>query len=48
MTDPERRKNYSMAEQIAEVVYEAATDGKSQLHHVAGEDAKAMYAQKKS
>jgi len=34
----------STAEQIAEVVYEAATDGKDQIRYVAGEDAKAMYA----
>jgi NAD(P)-dependent dehydrogenase (short-subunit alcohol dehydrogenase family) len=30
--------------QIAEVVYEAATDGKDQLRYVAGPDAKATYA----
>lgn len=47
MSNPERRKNYSTAEQIATVVYEAATDGKSKLRYVAGEDAKAMYAQRK-
>ena len=34
----------SSAEQIAEVVYEAATDGKDQIRYLAGEDAKAMYA----
>ena len=34
----------STAKQIAEVVYEAATDGKDQVRYVAGEDAKAMYA----
>ncbi len=28
----------------AEVVYEAATDGKDQLRYVAGEDAKATYS----
>ena len=33
---------YSTPEQIAEVVYEAATDGKDQLRYVAGADAKAM------
>ncbi|SHK07612.1 SDR family oxidoreductase [Chryseobacterium polytrichastri] len=32
--------------QIAEVVYEAATDGKSKLRYVAGEDANALYAQR--
>jgi NAD(P)-dependent dehydrogenase (short-subunit alcohol dehydrogenase family) len=39
--DPNR---FTPAEQIAEVVYEAATDGKDQLRYVAGEDAKAQYA----
>ncbi|SHF95516.1 SDR family oxidoreductase [Flavobacterium defluvii] len=33
----------STPEQIADVVYEAATDGKNQLRYVAGEDAKAFY-----
>ena len=44
--DPERQKNYSTAEQIAEVVFEAATDGKQKLRYPAGEDAKAMYEQR--
>jgi len=35
---------YSSPDQIAEVVYEAATDGKDQLRYVAGKDAKATYA----
>ncbi|MFL5744201.1 MAG: SDR family oxidoreductase [Niastella sp.] len=39
--DPNR---FTLAEQIAEVVYEAATDGKDQLRYIAGEDAKAQYA----
>lgn len=34
------------AEQVAEVVYEAATDGKDQIRYVAGEDTKAMYARR--
>lgn len=38
--------NFSSAEEIAEVVYEAATDGKSNLRYVAGEDAKGLYAQR--
>lgn len=38
--------NFSTAAQIAEVVYEAATDGKDQLRYVAGEDAKALYARR--
>ncbi|HEX2685342.1 MAG TPA: SDR family oxidoreductase [Kofleriaceae bacterium] len=45
---PERTAGYSTAEQIAEVVYEAATDGKDQLRYIAGEDAKALYAQRAS
>lgn len=36
----------SEPELIAEVVYEAATDEKKQLRYVAGEDAKALYAQR--
>jgi len=35
---------YSSPEQVAEVIYEAATDGKDQLRYIAGADAKAMYA----
>jgi NAD(P)-dependent dehydrogenase (short-subunit alcohol dehydrogenase family) len=42
--NPERAASYSTAEQIAEVVWEAATDGKDQLRYVAGADAKALYA----
>jgi NAD(P)-dependent dehydrogenase (short-subunit alcohol dehydrogenase family) len=38
--------HFTVAEQIAEVVYEAATDGKEKLRYVAGEDAKALYAQR--
>lgn len=34
------------AAQLAEVVYEAATDGKDQIRYLAGEDAKAMYARR--
>ncbi len=44
--DPERQKGYSTAEQIAEVVWEAATDGKDKLRYPAGQDALAMYAQR--
>ncbi len=46
--DPERQKDYSTAEQIAEVVFEAATDGKQKLRYPAGVDAKAWYEQRKS
>lgn len=45
-TDPARVANYSTPEQIAEVVYEAATDGKDTLRYVAGAGAKAIYAQR--
>ena len=38
--------HFSSAEQIAQVVYEAATDGKDKLRYVAGEDAKALYKQR--
>jgi NAD(P)-dependent dehydrogenase (short-subunit alcohol dehydrogenase family) len=41
-----REDQFSQAEQIASVVYEAATDGRDQLRYVAGEDAKALYAQR--
>jgi len=44
--DPARTVNSSTAEQIAEVVWEAATDGKDQVSYVAGEDAKGMFAQR--
>jgi NAD(P)-dependent dehydrogenase (short-subunit alcohol dehydrogenase family) len=44
ITDPKQMATYSTPEPIAEVVYEAATDGKDQLRYVAGEDGKAMYA----
>ena len=36
----------STAEQIAQVVYEAATDGKDQIRYIAGNDAKALYARR--
>lgn len=45
--DPERQKDYSTPEQIAEVVFEAATDGKQKLRYPAGEDANAWYEQRK-
>ena len=37
---------FSAPEKIAEIVYEAATDGKDQLRYFAGDDAKAMHAQR--
>ncbi|MEQ1866616.1 MAG: SDR family oxidoreductase [Micropepsaceae bacterium] len=44
--DPERRKSGSTAEQIAEVVFQAATDESERVTFVAGEDAKVTYAQR--
>lgn len=44
ITDPAQMATYSTPGQIAEVVYEAATDGKDQLRYTAGADAKAAYA----
>jgi hypothetical protein len=44
ITDSKQMATYSSPEEIAEVVYEAATDGKDQLRYFAGADAKAMYA----
>ncbi|QJD80351.1 SDR family oxidoreductase [Spirosoma rhododendri] len=38
--------NVSSAEQIAQVVYEAATDGTNTLRYVCGDDAKVLYAQR--
>lgn len=45
---PQHDAGRSTPEQIAEVVWEAATDGKDQVTYVAGEDAKAMFAQRLS
>ncbi|GAB4021188.1 SDR family oxidoreductase [Spirosoma koreense] len=39
-------KIVTTSDQIAEVVYEAATDGKNTLRYVCGDDAKALYAQR--
>jgi NAD(P)-dependent dehydrogenase (short-subunit alcohol dehydrogenase family) len=44
ITDPKQMDAYSTPQQIAEVIYEAATDGKDQLRYVAGVDAQATYA----
>lgn len=43
---PERRSTSSTADQVAEVVYEAATDETDRVTFVAGADAKANYAQR--
>lgn len=39
-------QNASTAEQIAEVVYEAVTDGKDQVRYIAGADANAIYSRR--
>jgi NAD(P)-dependent dehydrogenase (short-subunit alcohol dehydrogenase family) len=44
ITDENQMQQYSTPEQIAEVVYQAATDGTNQLRYLAGDDAKATYA----
>jgi NAD(P)-dependent dehydrogenase (short-subunit alcohol dehydrogenase family) len=44
ITDPKAMAGYSTPDQIAEVVYEAATDGRDQLRYLAGADSKATYA----
>ena len=44
--DPARRASGSSAEQVAAVVYEAATDGLEKLTYVAGNDAKETYSQR--
>jgi len=38
--------NFTPAEKIAAVVYEAATDGEDTLRYVAGDDAKELYSQR--
>lgn len=44
--DPSRTVHHSTAEQIAEVIFEAATDGQKRLRYIAGEDAKTIYIQR--
>ena len=43
-TDPAAATNAATPEQIAQVVWEAATDGKTQLHYFAGQEANQRYA----
>jgi NAD(P)-dependent dehydrogenase (short-subunit alcohol dehydrogenase family) len=40
---PERQKSNSTPQQIAEIVYQAATDGKKKLRYIAGKDARTLY-----
>jgi NAD(P)-dependent dehydrogenase (short-subunit alcohol dehydrogenase family) len=44
ITDPKQMATYSSPEHVAEVVYEAAADGKDQLRYIPGAHAKATYA----
>lgn len=39
----EQIANYTKAEDVAEIIYDAATDGKSQLRYIAGNDAIDLY-----
>lgn len=43
VTSPEMMEGGSTPEDIAKVVYQAATDGKDQVHYVAGNDANNLY-----
>ena len=42
-TNPEYRKNYGTPEMVAEVIYNAATDGTDRLRYLAGKDAKQFW-----
>ena len=46
--DPRRAQDYSDASQIAEIIYQAATDGRQQLRYLTGKDAIAMAANRAS
>ena len=45
-TDPARADAYSSADQIAEVVFGAATDGEDRVTYIAGDDAVAFFGQR--
>ncbi|PBJ08319.1 SDR family oxidoreductase [Flavobacterium sp. ACN6] len=42
----EQISNYTKAEDVAKIIYEAATDNKSQLRYVAGNDANSLYEER--
>lgn len=42
-TDPSHVKNFGTPDMVAEVIYEAATDGKDTLRYLAGKDAKSFW-----
>ncbi|MEM9191717.1 MAG: SDR family oxidoreductase [Myxococcota bacterium] len=46
-TAPERAAAYSTGEEIAEVVFEAATDGEDRVTYIAGKDAAEFFAQRR-
>jgi hypothetical protein len=46
VSDPDAIAHYSTPEQVAEIVFKAATDGSSRLRYLAGEDAKATWARR--
>jgi NAD(P)-dependent dehydrogenase (short-subunit alcohol dehydrogenase family) len=47
-TNPEAMKQHATPEEIAEVIYEAATDGKEQLRYIAGSEAIEIYDQRQN
>ena len=46
LSNGESTLSFSTPESIAEIVYEAATDGKDQLRYLAGNDAVGIYEQR--
>ncbi len=44
----EQISKYTKAEDVAQIIYEAATDNKNQLRYIAGNDAKALYNERLS
>jgi short-subunit dehydrogenase len=44
----EQLENYTKAEDVAQIIYEAATDNKNQLRYIAGNDANALYNERLS
>lgn len=42
----EQVANYTKAEEVAQIIFDAATDGKNQLRYVAGKDAIALYTER--
>lgn len=42
----ERIANYTKAEEVAKIIYEAATDNKEQLRYIAGHDAVSLYKER--